>query len=76
MMNSLAGSGLFRLLPSTADDESDQSCDSPDREQNAAEWKREIGIPDQKTEIVERLSIILAADRARDRVIEIFSPKS
>jgi hypothetical protein len=63
--------GRRSILPAPTHKNCDERGQGPYAEQREACRKAEIGIPDQKAEIVEGLAVILAADHARDRPVEI-----
>ena len=63
--------GRRSILPAPTHKNCDERGQGPYAEHREACRKAEIGIPNQKAEIVKRLAVILAADHARDRPVEI-----
>ncbi len=63
--------GWRSVLLAPDHDEGDEGGHRPHAEQREAHRKAEIGVPDQKAEVVKSLAVILAADHARDHPVEV-----
>jgi hypothetical protein len=59
------------VLPAPTHKNREERGHGPYAKQREAYRKAEIGVPDQKAEIVKGLAVILAADHARDHPVEI-----